>query len=233
MRAGRRPDRLGLEELAHAVDLDEVVDRQLGDDVAAVRGVADLALALEHLERLAHRHPRDAEALGERLLADRAPGASSPVTIMRRSSESTASCAVCGLERCGAHDALRRAAEGGTTAESPTSAAGSPPAARAARDRDDGGEAERGREANAPSSPLIGPHGTPAAVSAATSGRRRASASATSSATRSSVRWATRAGFVAKRVVGGQVGDAEHRARARGTGRRCRPRARAGGRPSA
>ena len=62
VRRGREPTReVGLEELAQAVDLGQVVDVQLGDPVAAVRDVDDVALALEHAQGLAHRHPADAQ----------------------------------------------------------------------------------------------------------------------------------------------------------------------------
>ena len=47
-----------LEQRAQRVDLLEVVDPQLGDEVAAARQVGDLALLLEHAQRLAHRARR-------------------------------------------------------------------------------------------------------------------------------------------------------------------------------
>ncbi len=64
------PDRLGLEEGAQPVDLEQVRHAQLGHEVPAMRVVHDLPLALESLQRLAQRHPADAVALGQQLLDD-------------------------------------------------------------------------------------------------------------------------------------------------------------------
>ncbi len=55
-RVARRPL---LEHAAQLVDLLEIFDPQLGHEVAAARAVGDLALLLEHAQRLAHG--RDAE----------------------------------------------------------------------------------------------------------------------------------------------------------------------------
>ncbi len=63
-------DSLGLEDLPDSVHLYEVRKRQLGDEVAAVGHVGDLALALEDLQRLAKRDPADAELDGQSVLDD-------------------------------------------------------------------------------------------------------------------------------------------------------------------
>ena len=68
------PDGLLLEQLTDPVHLLEVRQRELGDEVAAVRDVGDGALALEDLQGLAQRHAGDAEALGQRVLAHLLPG---------------------------------------------------------------------------------------------------------------------------------------------------------------
>ena len=59
-----------LDERTQVVDLLELVEVQLGHPVAAVRDVGDVALGLEHPQRLTDRDPADAQGDGEVLLAD-------------------------------------------------------------------------------------------------------------------------------------------------------------------
>ena len=59
-----------LQERAQLVDLGEVVEAQLGHEVAAPWQVGQLALLLEHAQRLAHRRDAEPDLLGEVLLVD-------------------------------------------------------------------------------------------------------------------------------------------------------------------
>ena len=63
-----------LQDLAQCVDLLEVLDTQLGDEVASPRPVGHLSLLLEHPQGLAHGSDADAEPLGNVLLNDPLPG---------------------------------------------------------------------------------------------------------------------------------------------------------------
>ena len=62
----RRPT---LDQPAQVVDLVQVVEVELGDEVAAPRPVGELTLLLEHRQRFAHRRQADPEPLGDLLLA--------------------------------------------------------------------------------------------------------------------------------------------------------------------
>ncbi len=64
------PRRPLLEQRAQVVDLAQVVDVELGDEVAAAGEVGDLALLLEHRQRFADGGEADPERGGQLLLAD-------------------------------------------------------------------------------------------------------------------------------------------------------------------
>src|SRR6185312_1783545 len=65
-RPARRPP---LDQPAQVIDLAQVVEVELGDEVAASRPVGELALLLEHRQRFAHRRQAQSEPLGDLLLA--------------------------------------------------------------------------------------------------------------------------------------------------------------------
>src|SRR5262249_41732765 len=66
----RPPRRPVLEQRPQLVDLAQVLEVQLGDEVAAARPVGELALLLERGQRFAHRGEADPAPLGGLLLAD-------------------------------------------------------------------------------------------------------------------------------------------------------------------
>ena len=68
------PRGAGLERSTQLVDLLQVLEAQLGHEVAAARPVGHLALLLEDPQRLADGRDADPEPLGDVLLDDPLPG---------------------------------------------------------------------------------------------------------------------------------------------------------------
>src|SRR5215831_4596934 len=64
------PGGVALEQRAHLADVDDVRDRRLGDQDAALRNAAHQVLVLEPGHRLAHRRPAHPQPTRELLLAD-------------------------------------------------------------------------------------------------------------------------------------------------------------------